>query len=703
MIMQKAMQKILFPTLLVFIFFQTVTGQNNENYAEEIAIFEQFVLEQMPNDNIPGLSVGFIKDDFIWSRGFGYADLENKCPAKAESAYRLASVTKPMTATAVLKLVEQGKIDLDAEVQTYVPYFPKKPWPVTVRQLLGHLGGVSHYQNYDEEGHFKEPYDTRRAISVFENFDLVAEPETEYHYTSYGYNLLGAVIESAADTSYGYYMTEHIWQPLGMHDTRLDDPVALIPNRVRGYRLLDGEVKNSEFVDISSRFAAGGTRSTVIDMLRFGEGMMTGDILSDETTELMWTSMSTRDSHFTNYGMGWGLTPVNGRFQVRHSGGQPETSTLLVLFPEEKFVMAIAANLEGANTRNYLERLYELVLDEPWGIQVYTGSKTDDAIYAAMNAVFNYGLSYFERNGADLTKDIHSAFAYFNQNVDRKMLQTNFEEASEKIEDGRHPVAGQAFVKLGGYMASQLNERFDEKRLATYHASGPLAFFSDYIDLYKNNSGNSDSVQFKVDFEKQVRQWNKDWQQTWNEYTQNLVITADSDFDVLADKLQKTFANANVYPDFVDEFADISKQYFMQGDRQKAYESAQVARELYPNSEEPNVILAVLEVVQGNKKAARGFVKRVMEINPRSGAISGNLNQTAYQLAAIGMEDSALELLKIAAQVNPKEANLYDSIGELYLGKGQTQEAISYYKKALEVDPDFENAKRMLERITSEE
>ena len=94
----------------------------------------------MELDNVPGISVGFLKDNFFWAHGFGYSDLENLVPAKAENSYRLASVTKTITAIAVLQLVETGKIDLDADIQAYVPSFPKKRWPVTVRQLLGHLG-----------------------------------------------------------------------------------------------------------------------------------------------------------------------------------------------------------------------------------------------------------------------------------------------------------------------------------------------------------------------------------------------------------------------------------------------------------------------------------------------------------------------------------------------------------------------------------
>ena len=138
----------------------------------------------MTADLVPGISVGFIKDGVIWTNGYGFADVENRSPAKSESMYRMASVNKPMTALAILQLTKKGKIDLDAEVQTYVPYFPKKKFPVTVRQLLGHIAGISHYKDYDKEGHFKDRKNTREAIAVFEDFDLVNEPGTRYSYST---------------------------------------------------------------------------------------------------------------------------------------------------------------------------------------------------------------------------------------------------------------------------------------------------------------------------------------------------------------------------------------------------------------------------------------------------------------------------------------------------------------------------------------
>jgi len=209
-------------------------------FDDAIKQFEAFVDEHMALDHVPGLSIGFLKDGHVWVKGFGYSDLENMVPARADNSYRLASISKTITALAILQLVEKGKIDLDKEVQAYVPYFPKKRWPVTVRQLLGHLGGISHYRNFNAEGYIKVRKNTRESLAIFQDFDLVAEPGTRYTYSSYGYNLLGAVIEGASGQPFGIYITESVLKPLEMTNTRMDSPVHIIPHRVRGYRLIRG-------------------------------------------------------------------------------------------------------------------------------------------------------------------------------------------------------------------------------------------------------------------------------------------------------------------------------------------------------------------------------------------------------------------------------------------------------------------------------
>ena len=334
-------------------------------YLSKLVQYEAFVQGEMQRLRIPGLTVGFFKDDCTWVAAFGFADLENKTPASVRSAYRYASVQKSMTALAVLQLADRGKIDLDAEIQRYVPYFPRKPWPVTVRQLLGHLGGIPHYVNRDVEQHITVHKTTREAVAIFEGFDLVAEPGTRYSYSSYGYNLLGAAIEGASGMSYGDYMRANVWGPLGMSSVRLDDPVALIPNRVRGYRLQNSTVVNAEFIDVSSRFAAGGTRGNVPDLLRFVRGVQQTRGVTGRSLDLMYTPMTTRAGQAVPYSAGWQIPPVRNRGRlVVNDGGQQETRTFILNAPEQHFGLAFAMNLEADVYGPLILRLYELVLGQ---------------------------------------------------------------------------------------------------------------------------------------------------------------------------------------------------------------------------------------------------------------------------------------------------------------------------------------------------
>jgi len=339
-------------------------------YLERVADFGPFVVGQMAERRIPGLTIGFFKGDCTWIAAFGFSDLEARVPARIESAYRYASVQKSMTAAAVLALAEEHRIDLDAEIQSYVPYFPRKRWPVTVRQLLGHLGGIPHYVNRELEQHLTVHKSTREAVAIFADYDLVAEPGTKYSYSSYGYNLLGAAIEGATGKPYGDVMRERIWGPAGMTSVRLDDPLALIENRVRGYQLVQGELRNSEFIDVSSRFAAGGTRGTVPDLLRFLRAMADGKLLSPASLDLVYTSMTGRDGRPIGYSAGWLIPRVANRGRlVLNDGGQQETRTYILLDPDDRFGIAFAMNLEANVYGPIVLDLYRRIEGRPLEIQ----------------------------------------------------------------------------------------------------------------------------------------------------------------------------------------------------------------------------------------------------------------------------------------------------------------------------------------------
>jgi len=679
----------------------TATAQTANPYQTGLAEFEEFVKKQMATDKIPGLSIGFIKDDVMWAKGFGYADLENKTPAKAESMYRLASVTKPMTATAVLQLAEKGKINLDAEVQTYVPYFPKKQFPVTVRQLLGHLGGISHYKDYDKEGHFKDHKNTREAIAVFENFDLVNEPGTRYFYSSYGYNLLGAVIESASGQSYGQYMTENVWKPLGMNDTRLDNPTDIIPNRVRGYQLVGDQIKNSEFVDISSRFAAGGTRSTVIDMLRFAKGTYEGKVLSKASLDLMYNPMTTKSGEISYYSAGWDTFPFNGRFSVSHSGGQQETTTHLFCFPTRKLAIAIAVNLEGAERAPYVKRLFEMLTGEAWNVNAYIANGQKKVpLYLAMQAAFEEGRARFEKtqNIFSDNQDTAQAFALFNQALNNETLEIKQPpDIAQKIRQGRSLSSG-PFIKIGSYMAMKLQEKYGAERLASYSSTGAITFFNDYMELKDVPK----EFRFNEAVEKNVTAWQKSWSKTNTAAMRQIVISPGTNFDELGTQLRKDFAGADVYPNFSDNLISALERSVRQRDFAKALKAGELAAELYPAFDRTNAYYGIILVTSGDKEKGKQFLKRAIEINSKGLASAESLNNFAYLLARIGMRDGGLAILQTAVELYPNEANLYDSIGDFFSTKGMKEKAIEFYKKALAINPNYpnaENAKAILKKL----
>jgi len=678
------------------------TEQTQPLYSEAIQAFEEFVAEQMAVDKVPGLSVGFMKDDYVWAKGFGYADLENMVPAKAESSYRLASVTKTITAIAILQLAETGKINLYAEVQTYVPYFPRKKWPVTVRQLLGHLGGISHYKNDAREGHIKEPMNTKHALAIFQDFDLVAEPGSRYNYSSYGFNLLGAVIEGASGESYGDYIKKHIFEPLDMKNSRMDNPLDLIPNRVRGYWIINNTLKNSEYVDVSSRFAGGGTRSTALDLIKYCQGIISGKLLKEETLRAMFSSMIQKNGIFTGYGMGWFVRPWRAHFQVNHSGSQPETRTQILIFPTERFAVAIASNLEGVNLMTYVNRLTELVLDEDMDSAAYASDRTQQVMYEACSQTFSYGMSSYDWYGNPIAKgekDLEKAFSYLNQYVNEKELKSDFEKTRRKILSGIHPVSDQAFIKVGSFMASALKETLGKEKLQSYQKSGPLAFFSDYIKVSENSPDQKKFPRFEKNFSRMISNWEKDWKATYTDYVSHLFITPSANFDELETTLKQTFSGASFYANFTEDLANVAQALLEKNDAEKAFRVLNLSRNLYPSSPVPYASLASAYLWTGNVEKARNLYKEAIALDPYHSILS--LNQffgLGSRLVRANKLKHAMALLTIAIELYPREPSLYTDLGDMYLQTGEKEKAIEYYKKSLEINPNFERAKtRLLE------
>lgn len=301
---------------------------------------------------IPALSAAVVTDRRLrWSAAYGVADLENAVPARTTTVFRLASVTKPITATAVLQLVEARTVDLDAPIQRYVPSFPAKPWPVTVRHLLSHQSGIRNWT--DAEFHSTQRYATiADTLVLFRDDPLRFRPGTRTEYTSLGYELLGAVIEGVSAKPYARYLGEHVFRPAGMDSTRVDDVLAIIPGRARGYRRTgEGEITNSPLSDVSNRVAGGGLAGTAEDVARFAVAVQRGVLIKPSTARAAFGRQATADRRLTGYGLGWIVGTAGGWTEVYHTGGQPKVSTVLYMVPRSGIAVVLLCNLEGVHTQ----------------------------------------------------------------------------------------------------------------------------------------------------------------------------------------------------------------------------------------------------------------------------------------------------------------------------------------------------------------
>ncbi len=324
------------------------------------------ITAEMARQKIPGLSIAVAyRGSVRWSSGFGLADIESHVPARAETIYRWASISKPITATAALRLVERGKLDLDAPIQKYVPRFPEKPWPITSRQLLGHLGGVRHYQGDERESvrHYDKVID---ALAIFEDDPLVSEPGTKHVYSTYGYNLLGAVVEGASGKPYVEQIGTEIFGPAKMFSTRVDDLETLIPFRARGYiKGRDGVIVNVRPIDPTNKIPGAGFCGTVEDLARFALAIETGVLLNRSSREAMFTKQKTRDGREVEYGLGWSLSRYSGRDEVWHSGRMHGVTALLYMLPDRAFAIAIVANLENVELIDLARRIAGVTAPSP--------------------------------------------------------------------------------------------------------------------------------------------------------------------------------------------------------------------------------------------------------------------------------------------------------------------------------------------------
>ena len=333
-------------------------------YADAVERARPFVRALVVEENLPGLSLAVgIAGEIVWAEGFGWADIDERRPVTPQTLFRIGSVAKPMTATAVGLLHERGLLDLDAPVRNYVPSFPEKEWSVTTRQLMGHVAGVRH-PPFDEEllfmrDHCESPLD---GLELFADDPLLFTPGTRYRYSTYGWTLVGAVVEAAAGEPFLDFMQREVFDPLDMRDTALDDVLRPAARRTSFYwPFAAGNtrygVEDANDADNSCIQGAGALLSTPSDVVRFGLAILGGRLLRSETLNTLRTPLELESGKSTGYGLGWFVrsAPFGPEATTAtvfgHSGTSVGGYTSFMTLPEHGIVVAVTTNVSLAADR----------------------------------------------------------------------------------------------------------------------------------------------------------------------------------------------------------------------------------------------------------------------------------------------------------------------------------------------------------------
>ncbi|MFZ1322422.1 MAG: serine hydrolase domain-containing protein [Ignavibacteria bacterium] len=339
---------------------------SNGKESDKIIEAQRLIDSLMTEKKIPGLSVCVgTKDEILWAQGFGYSDPENKIPVKLNSIFRIGSISKTLTALALGKLLENNRMSLNDSVQMFVSYFPNKKYPVTIGALSSHTAGIRDY-NYRNNEYISDKYysTVEESINIFKDDSLIFEPGTKYGYSTYGYVLLSAVIESITEMDFLKYMNDSIFIPMNLLNTLPDFNDSIIPQRVKFFDESKGEIVNGYKVDNSNKWAGGGYLSNPYDLLVMSQNLLNHQFLSEVTVEKLWTSDTLLDGEEVNYGIGWKIeTDSLQRKFVHHGGSSIGGRSFLLVLPNENIIVAITCNLSTNFDQSFVLKIADVFLN----------------------------------------------------------------------------------------------------------------------------------------------------------------------------------------------------------------------------------------------------------------------------------------------------------------------------------------------------
>jgi CubicO group peptidase (beta-lactamase class C family) len=329
------------------------------------AAVTEYVKAEMQRQHIPGLSLLVIKDGkMIRAEGFGLANVELQVPVKPESVFQSGSVGKQFTATAVMMLVEEGKVSLDDPLTKYFPDAPA-PWKeVSVRELLSHTAG---FGDYPKDFDMRKDWTEDEELKLIESIPLAYPPGTKWAYSNLGYATLGFLIHRVTGEFYGDFLQQRIFQPLGMQSTRIISEADIVLNRSAGYRLVKGELKNQEWVSpVVNTTADGSLYFTILDLAKWDAALYTEKLVKRSSLDQMWTVVQLKNGkpNDGNYGFGWFIDQRHGHRCIHHDGAWQGFETAIDRYVDDHLTVVALSNLEAAEPGKITEHVAEMYLAE---------------------------------------------------------------------------------------------------------------------------------------------------------------------------------------------------------------------------------------------------------------------------------------------------------------------------------------------------
>jgi CubicO group peptidase (beta-lactamase class C family) len=307
------------------------------------------VSQEMRLQKIPGLALAILRDGkLIMAKGYGFANVELNVPVIPQTVFQSGSMGKQFTATAVMMLVEEGKIGLEDHINKYFPDAPAIWNDITVRHLLSHTSGIQNYTNKGMD--YRKDLTEDDLLKLAESTPLDFPPGSDWRYSNTGYVLLGILIHKVTGGFYGDFLRERIFAPLGMDSTRIISEADIVPNRASGYRLVGGQLKNQEWVAPSLNTTADGSLYfTVLDLAKWDAGLYTAKLLKHASLDQMWTIAKLSDGkpNRGGYGFGWFVKQMNGHPLVEHGGAWQGFTTQISRYLDARLTVVVLSNLDA--------------------------------------------------------------------------------------------------------------------------------------------------------------------------------------------------------------------------------------------------------------------------------------------------------------------------------------------------------------------